>query len=211
MHTGHAQMSLKEKQRQEREDLILQAAEEAFAEKGYQETSMDAIAARVGISKGTVYLHFSCKEDLVVAIFTRDTERLLEAVEAAIAAESTARAKLEAILYCISTSVQKKQAQFLSEMYRGLEMKRMLAENSSRMQELWSRLTALVTELLEKGKATGEFDSSLPMDVMLFAFFGLLFPKGERFSTGNTISPEAFVKHVGRIYFDGVGAKSKDS
>lgn len=208
MHTGHAQMSLKEKQRQEREDLILQAAEEAFAEKGYQETSMDEIAGRVGISKGTVYLHFSCKEDLVVAIFTRDTERLLEAVEAASTVGSTARAKLEAVLSCIYSSVQKKQAQFLSEMYRGLEMKRMLAENSCRMKELWSRLTALVTSLLEEGKAAGEFDSSLPTDVMLLTFFGLLSPKAsEHFSTGSTTSPETFVKHVGRIYFDGVGAK----
>ncbi|MFL5699301.1 MAG: helix-turn-helix domain-containing protein, partial [Ktedonobacteraceae bacterium] len=57
--------TLKERQRQEREALILQAAEEVLIEKGYHEMSMDEIAARVGISKGTVYLHFASKEDLV--------------------------------------------------------------------------------------------------------------------------------------------------
>ena len=51
-----APRSLKEKQRQEREALILQAAEEVLMEKGYHETSIDEIAARVGIAKGTVYL-----------------------------------------------------------------------------------------------------------------------------------------------------------
>ena len=45
-----APRSLKEKQRQEREALILQAAEEVLMEKGYYETSIDEIAARVGIA-----------------------------------------------------------------------------------------------------------------------------------------------------------------
>ncbi len=90
--------SLKEKQRQEREELILQAAEEMLAEKGYHETSMDEIAVRVGIAKGTVYLHFPSKEDLVMAIFERGMLKLLEGVEASITSETTTRAKMEAVL-----------------------------------------------------------------------------------------------------------------
>jgi AcrR family transcriptional regulator len=53
--------SLKDRQREERERLILEAAEELLAEKGYHEMSIDDIAARVGVSKGTVYLHFPSK------------------------------------------------------------------------------------------------------------------------------------------------------
>src|SRR5256885_7463499 len=73
--------TLKEKQRQERKALILQAAEEVLMEKGYHETSIDEIAARVGIAKGTVYLHFPSKEDLVIAIFERDMQQLLRSEE----------------------------------------------------------------------------------------------------------------------------------
>ncbi len=58
-----APLSLKERQRREREELILQVAEEVLLEKGYYEASIDEIAARVGIAKGTVYLHFASKED----------------------------------------------------------------------------------------------------------------------------------------------------
>ena len=57
--------SLKEKQREERTALILQAAYDVLIEKGYYEASMDEIATRVGISKGTLYLHFKSKEDLI--------------------------------------------------------------------------------------------------------------------------------------------------
>src|SRR5205807_4196642 len=93
-----AHRSLKEKQRQEREALILEAAEEVLMEKGYYETSMDEIAARVGIAKGTVYLHFPSKEDLVVAIFQRDMERLLQLIKATISSSLTPREKAEIIL-----------------------------------------------------------------------------------------------------------------
>src|SRR5450759_1771466 len=83
-----APRSLKEKQRQEREALILQAAEEVLMEKGYHETSIDEIASRVGIAKGTVYLHFARKEDLVIALFERDLEKFLQLVETTIATRS---------------------------------------------------------------------------------------------------------------------------
>src|SRR5258708_30382160 len=73
--------SLKERQRQEREDLILQAAEEILTEKGYYETSMDEIAARVGVAKGTLYLHFPGKEDLVFALFNREVETFTQLVQ----------------------------------------------------------------------------------------------------------------------------------
>jgi len=62
------------------------------------ETSMDEIAVRVGIAKGTVYLHFPSKEDLVLAIFERSVRKLFEGVEASIASETTTRAKMEAVL-----------------------------------------------------------------------------------------------------------------
>src|SRR6266702_2247295 len=96
-----APRSLKEKQRQEREALILQAAEEVLTEKGYYETSVDEIAARVGIAKGTVYLHFPSKEDLVVALFEGNIQKMAQEVEVILSSELTARAKLEQLLQFI--------------------------------------------------------------------------------------------------------------
>ena len=73
--------SLKERQRKERADLILQAAEEVLSERGYHEMSIDEIAARVGIAKGTVYLHFASKEDLVFALFEREVQTFAQKTE----------------------------------------------------------------------------------------------------------------------------------
>jgi len=125
--------SLKEKQRQEREELILQAAEEMLAEKGYHETSMDEIAVRVGIAKGTVYLHFPSKEDLVMAIFERGMLKLLEGVEASIASETTTRAKMEAVLRFIYGGFFNKRSEALFSMFgsNSGELRRLFADPSS--------------------------------------------------------------------------------
>src|ERR1700741_3101509 len=114
---GTAPRSLKEKQRREGEELILKEAEEMLMEKGYYETSIDEIAARVGIAKGTVYLHFPSKEDLVVAILMRDLQHLLVKIDEVTATDATAHDKVEAILHCAYDTIFIKRMQLLSNLY----------------------------------------------------------------------------------------------
>ena len=63
--------TFKERQRQLREEMIIDAARELLASQDYAELSMDAIAAKVGISKKTLYQHFQSKEDLAVQVIVR--------------------------------------------------------------------------------------------------------------------------------------------
>ncbi len=63
-----SKLTLKERQREEREHFILHEAEKVLIEKGYYNTSMDEIATRVGVAKGTLYLHFKTKDELVFSI-----------------------------------------------------------------------------------------------------------------------------------------------
>src|SRR5437588_9427026 len=123
-----AHRSLKEKQRQEREALILQAAEEVLMEKGYYEMSVDEIAARVGIAKGTVYLHFPSKEDLVFAIYERDMQKLLQLVEETVASPLTPRAKMEAILQTSFGELFSKRMRGLYSINTFAELRRSIVE-----------------------------------------------------------------------------------
>ena len=54
--------------RQQAKDRILKEAWALFAGQGYHATTMDEIAARVGVSKATLYLYFRSKEDLFRAM-----------------------------------------------------------------------------------------------------------------------------------------------
>ena len=208
MQTVHpATQSLKEKQRQEREDLIIQAAEEVLLEKGYYETSMDEIAARVGIAKGTIYKHFPGKEDLVLGIFKRDIQALLQGIDDVIDKEQTPGAKLKALLLFVYAGFFSRQAQLFTTMYNGVDMKRLLAEKGGCMSGLWENLVSRIQLLLEEGKATGEFDASIPTKVMLLSFFGMLSPKiYDHLLLGEDISREEVINYLWRIYVTGIAS-----
>ncbi|MEO7019425.1 MAG: TetR/AcrR family transcriptional regulator [Ktedonobacteraceae bacterium] len=197
--------SLKEKQRQEREELILQAAEDVLMAKGYRETCVDEIASRVGIAKGTVYLHFPSKEDLVVALFARDVRQLLVQVDQIIDMDGTAHTRLEAVLSCVYGTLFLKRMQLLYAIYNSVESQRQCLASGENMRELWERMTTRVSDLLEAGKAAGEFDQTIPTSVMLSTFFSLLSTKSyERLIVEEKMSGDELAKHFGRIYFKGI-------
>lgn len=56
------------RERESREKEIVQAAKELFILKGYESTTIDDIAAKVELSKGTIYLYFNSKDALYYAV-----------------------------------------------------------------------------------------------------------------------------------------------
>ncbi len=202
-----APRSLKEKQRQEREALILKAAEDVLMEKGYHETSVDEIAARVGIAKGTVYLHFPSKEDLVVAIFERDMQQLLQSIDSTLESMTTAREKIEAIFDLMHGGIMSKRMQLLFSISNSSGLKHLMVEKKGCVREIWNQLSARLYSLFEEGKAEGDFDTTLPTLVMLSAFYSLLSPKSyDRLRTEGQMSAESVSESLKRIFFKGISA-----
>lgn len=200
--------SLKEKQRQERADLILQAAEAVLAEKGYYDTSMDEIAARVGIAKGTVYLHFPSKEDMVFALFECEMETFLRIVEQITVSLATPRNKLEQILQQLYQGLLGKRMQLLFSFYSNMDVRQGLLEKKEQLRNRLEKLSAAITALLEEGKAAGEFDTAIPTLIMLSTFFSLLSPQAyKRLVVEERMSSEEVVTHLSRLYFKGIAAK----
>lgn len=72
------------KEAEERRNEILDAAEKLFGEKGFDSTSTNDILNEVGIARGTLYYHFSSKEDILDAMIERITDRLTAKAEAAV-------------------------------------------------------------------------------------------------------------------------------
>lgn len=70
--------SRREARRQSRRDAILDVAAQSFLEHGYAGTTMSAIAATLGGSKGTLWSYFASKEVLFAAVIDRVTEAFRE-------------------------------------------------------------------------------------------------------------------------------------
>lgn len=72
----------RQRERQERRLSILDAAESIFTEKGFDQATMDDIAAAAELSKGTLYIYFKSKDDLSVALASRLAAQVVEGFEA---------------------------------------------------------------------------------------------------------------------------------
>jgi AcrR family transcriptional regulator len=64
--------------REEVREAILDAVDRLLARYGYRKMTMDDIAHEVGIGKGTIYLHFTSKEEVTLSHVDRIVERLKE-------------------------------------------------------------------------------------------------------------------------------------
>lgn len=87
------QPSRRERKKQQTKQAILDAALELFAQRGYRETTIGAIAARADVAPRTVTLHFPAKEELLF-----DTEPFgLESLSAALARRGPQKSAFEAL------------------------------------------------------------------------------------------------------------------
>jgi AcrR family transcriptional regulator len=77
-----------------REQLIL-VGRGLFADKGFEATSVEEIAAKANVSKPVVYEHFGGKEGLYAVIVDREIQRLLGGINAALDEGEGARVLLE--------------------------------------------------------------------------------------------------------------------
>ncbi len=79
-------------------ERILDAALGAWATRGYEATSLDAVAASIGLTKQTILYWFPSKEALLDAVIARSAGELARAMQAALAGAGDGWAKVEAVV-----------------------------------------------------------------------------------------------------------------
>ncbi len=79
-------------------DRILDAAESLLAQYGYRKMTVEDIARKVGIGKGTIYLHFNGKQELALSTVDRIVKRLVERLREIAAMEAPATERLQSML-----------------------------------------------------------------------------------------------------------------
>ncbi len=168
--------SLREKQRQERQELILQATEEVFAEKGYRDTSMDEIAARVGIGTATIYSHFSSKEELMItAILERGFARVLQYVEEITASQACATAKLKQLFdFLVSSDFFQRRVQIFYALGNSSEAQEALLVSKRSMAGSARAFSRALAAIIEQGKDAGEFQQAITTATMLKTLLGMI-------------------------------------
>jgi TetR/AcrR family transcriptional regulator len=87
----------REREKEQRRNDIIDAAENVFFSKGFDNASMDDVAAEAELSKGTLYLYFKNKEDLYLALHSRGHNIMQAMFEKAVAQYNSGIKKVRAI------------------------------------------------------------------------------------------------------------------
>jgi AcrR family transcriptional regulator len=87
----------KEREKQQRREDIIRAAQQVFFSRGFNEATMDDIAEQAELSKGTLYLYFKSKEDLHTEVAHKATAMLTSAMDGIEKMEGNAIEKLIAM------------------------------------------------------------------------------------------------------------------
>jgi AcrR family transcriptional regulator len=154
--------------RRERGEEVYAAALRLFREKGYHATSMQDIAAEVGLYKGSLYHYIGGKQDLLVQVFERAMSALLAEVEG-IAADTSLRpsAQMRLIVGAHVAAVSN-NLDALTVYWH--EWRALGGDAFATVQAQRERYSVLVSEIVGRGVKLGEFNTP---DVKL-ATLGLL-------------------------------------
>ncbi|GHO42578.1 hypothetical protein KSX_07410 [Ktedonospora formicarum] len=177
-------------------------------EQGYHQMSMDEIASRVGIAKGTLYLHFQRKEDLVAELFAHSLSMFQDIIEKAQTRPGTAKERLVSVLEFMQLCFSDKSIHIVYALDN--------AEIACILRERFSLPVARIKEgvaaLLEDGKRSGEFATALPTSVMVQAFFSLLSPVvySRLLREDPQLTAEDLSEHLRHIYFQGIAKENRE-
>ena len=174
-----------QRRRDARAPEILDAALACFGEKGFAATRMDDIAARAGITKGTIYLYFESKEAVFKALARQQVgTRLAEVTERIDAFEGSSADLLRSVLATIGVVVRTSEAVVLPKV--------LLAEAGTfpELAEFWRREIidrglGLFERIIRRGVARGEFRDLPPQHaarlcvapMLIIAFWRTVFGK----------------------------------
>ena len=153
---------------------ILAAARQVMEHRGMEAVTMEEIAAAAGVAKGTIYLYFQGKEDLIQALISQVGENLLKDLEAILATPDSPAEKLEQAVVMLLGYLERERTLFpvyARDMHRGERAGRQ--GNRPPLQDLEEKFVALMTRLFSEGMETGQFIDTNPR-LLTFLVRGLV-------------------------------------
>ena len=148
-----------EAEREERMRSIRAAALDIFAAKGFAAARLDDIAKQAGVAKGTIYLYFASKEDLLEAIVKSTIGAVLANVEQAVAASpAPASEMLRMIGQTLGAAIEEDDRRRVLHLVLS-EGARFPAIADFYHREIISRGMGLIRAIVAKGIDSGEFKS----------------------------------------------------
>jgi len=186
---------------------ILEAATALFVEQGYRKTSVDEIARRAHVAKGTVYLYFPSKAHLLLGAVALEERGYATLFRTALDTRRPARDRLKELMRLSLVLAQ--EMPLLSRLMSGdTELALAMADAASDAPEFFAKVEAMWRELLGPllNEAHGGTWSAAELDERVRVFFGLLYFSGllQRPEIRQGLSLERFAELLADMLVDGI-------
>ena len=153
---------------------ILAGARKLLDQRGMEAITMEEIAAAAGVAKGTLYLYFQSKDNLIQALISQVGENILRDVESSLQTPGTPAEKLIRMVSVLLEYLDRERLLFpiyAREVLQGKQKSR--AGFWWHIQEMEEKFGALVTSLFAEGIAAGQFIPANPR-LLTFLLRGLI-------------------------------------
>lgn len=153
----------RQREREERRVVILDAAERVFLSKGVAVATMEEIAQQAEVSKGALYLYFKSKDELYLSIVTRSLRELVDRLERAAAAPGSGLERYRRLLHTHAGFALEEPDRFRVGI-GWLNTNYSVTDDSPLFDEyrgLLERTLALSVAAIEQGKQDGSVVTSL--------------------------------------------------
>ena len=135
-------------------ERIIATAVELFYNNGLSNTTLEAVADRMNVTKPFIYSHFKSKSDLLAEICSRGIRASLDALNRAVASDGSPTDKLALLARDFMLAVLSNQAHIA---IYNREEKHLSPADSESINDMRREFDRKFCTLLKEGEATGEF------------------------------------------------------
>ena len=192
-------------QGEKRGEQVYAAALRLFREKGYHATSMQDIAAAVGLYKGSLYHYIGGKQDLLVQVFERAMGALIAEVER-IAADTSLPPSTQVRLV-VAAHVEAVSSNLDALTVYLHEWRALAGDALATVQAQRERYTLLVSEIVGRGVTLGEFDTP-DVRIATLGVLGMCNWLCQWYSPGGRLGPAEIAGHFADLVLRGLVADS---
>jgi len=179
-------------------DTILSEARKCFHLYGFKKTTVDDIVVRTGVSKKTLYKHFSSKDDVIKAVI----EQIMEPMALQVDSIIENKTPLSDALKSIFTTIQKVSASISTPMLDDMRIQPeawQLVKN--RRREVLERFAIILTMAKNNGVVRENLDINLYIKILTNAIDTFANPTA---FLEIDISSEEFAKQILAIFMNGI-------
>lgn len=182
-------------------ERLVGAAAQLFAEKGYENTSVQEIVTAAGVSKGAMYHYFAAKDDLLHEIYHRLLALQIERLERLAGGAGTPEERLHAaVIDVIETSCD--HLDWLTVFFRSMHLLPEARRRAVRAER--RRYHELFRSLVEEGQRDGSLRADVPADLTVDFLFGAVHQISTWWHPDGPLGAREIGDHYVGLFLDGL-------